>query len=207
MIADALPFTKSMGPKASMVTTLAAMAPDLDMLPAVIAKFPPTGLSFYGLMDRSLVNRFHRAWTHSVFITALASLPLGYLAWRWSGRRGRCWMWIVLILLAFYSHILLDLTNPWGVRAWLPFSDERPALSLLPLTDIALLVIMATVFIFNHVLRHGHSHPDGSEPPAWRRRTAELLSRLPFASRVGLVGAALAAARIGFAYVATQGLL
>ncbi len=198
LIADALPFTRRLGPKAPLLAALAAAAPDLDMLPALIAKFPPESLAFGDLLDRTLVRQYHRAYTHSFLVTALASLPLGWLAWRWSGRRGRWWLWSILIALALFSHIVLDLVTPWGVRAWLPFSAERVVWGgRLALFNPSIMLVLGAVFVFNHVLRDSHADPEALPAPAsWRRRTAALADRLAGSHLAGWLGVALITGRI-----------
>ncbi|MDR1534177.1 MAG: metal-dependent hydrolase [Planctomycetota bacterium] len=190
-IADAW-FGRRLGSEGARIAALAALAPDLDLLPAFLAAFPPkwTGRHL-GLIDPGLTRRFHRAYTHSFFFAALASPLLGYLAWRWSGRRDGWPAWSLLILLALYSHILLDLANPYGVRAWLPFSEERSSWGDRPLFDIPGLAILATVFGLNHGLRR--SPP---EPAFLRGRPAAWLDRLAPARATAVLGLILLAGRI-----------
>lgn len=198
LIADAIPFTKRLGPKAPMAAAIASASPDLDMLPAFIVNFPPTGLSFHGLFDMMTVMRYHRAYTHSFFYLALASVPLAYLAWRWSGRKGS---WLLLLLPAFFFHTILDLTNPWGVRAWLPFSDSRSAFNVLPLTDLFILGVSLAVFLINHVFRDSYPDSDNPRPlrQEWRRRSAAWLDAHIGATMVGMIGLALVVGKIVYA--------
>ncbi len=199
LIADALPFSRRLGPKAPLVAAFAAAAPDLDMLPAIIANFPPESLSYGELLNRDLVRQFHRGYTHSFLVTALASIPLGWAAWRWSGRKGSWPLWSLLILLAFFSHIVLDIVTPWGVKAYLPFSAERAVWGgQFALFNPSIMIVLGLVFIFNHVLRDSHADsPDALPAPGtWRRRTGELVDRLVHSELLGLVGVALIAGRI-----------
>jgi membrane-bound metal-dependent hydrolase YbcI (DUF457 family) len=199
MLADALPFSGRLGEKAPVVAALAAMAPDLDLLPAIIAGFPP---KFVGnrliVLDWLVAWRFHRAYTHSFFFVTLASPFLGWLAWRWSGRRGHWLHWSILILLALYSHIVLDLTNYAGVRAWLPFSADRPAWALLPLLDFPLIAILLGVLLLNHVFRNSYAGPETAvlRPDTWRKRAAGRINRLIRREYAAWAGLGLAAARI-----------
>jgi hypothetical protein len=78
LVCDALPFTKRLGSKASWAAALVAAAPDLDMLPAIIANFPPTTFSRHALFAGELVRRFHGAESHSLFLYALVFIPLSY---------------------------------------------------------------------------------------------------------------------------------
>ena len=199
MIADALPFSGVLGEKAPLVAALAAMAPDLDLLPAVVAGFPPT---FAGdrliVLDWSVARRFHRTYTHSFFFATLASPFLGWLAWRWSGRRGHWLHWSILVLLALYSHIVLDLTNSFGVRAWLPFSGGRPAWALLPLLDPPSIAVLLGVLFLNHVLRNSYAGPEtvAARPDSWRKRVAGRINRLIRRECAAWIGFALVTVRI-----------
>ncbi len=105
---------------ATLTLTLAAEAPDLDILAIV------KGRVFY--------FAHHRGFTHSFLGLLLVSavvLALVYGLWRLSGRklsnRDLPPRWGLLFLLAYFSgltHILLDFTNSYGVRPFWPFSEK-----------------------------------------------------------------------------------
>lgn len=104
---------------ATLTLALAAEAPDLDML--LYAFGPVTGFGY------------HRGYTHTVvgafFMSALV-LAVVYGIYRfWFVRRGRDTRvppnWKLLYLYAFLasmSHILLDFTNNYGVRPFMPLN-------------------------------------------------------------------------------------
>jgi inner membrane protein len=105
---------------ATLTLTLAAEAPDLDVLG-----------SFGG---RAFGFAHHRGFTHSflgVPIDAAVVLGFVYLVWRMRGRKTRDpnlpvrWGWLYFFAcLAGLSHILLDFTNNYGVRPFWPFSER-----------------------------------------------------------------------------------
>lgn len=105
---------------ATLTLTLAAEAPDIDVLGA-----------FGG---RSFAFAHHRGFTHSflgVPLVAAAVLLLVYLIWRLRGRKTndpnltpRWGLLFLLACLAGFSHILLDFTNNYGVRPFWPFSEK-----------------------------------------------------------------------------------
>jgi inner membrane protein len=105
---------------ATLTLTLAAEAPDLD----VLGTFHSRAFGF----------AHHRGFTHSflgVPIDALAVIGFVYLIWRLRGRKTNDPnlppRWGVLFLyacLAGLSHILLDFTNNYGVRPFWPFSEK-----------------------------------------------------------------------------------
>lgn len=204
LVADALPFTKRLGYKAPLAATIAGMAPDLDMVPAFLANFPPKSFSFSGLFNVDLVIRLHRTYSHSFFCMAVAAIPLAYAAWRLSDRKGTWRQWGVMIALALFSHSILDISNPWGAQVLLPFSRARPTFSDLPLMDPFVLGVTGSVFILNHVLRD--SYPDaalaGRRRYAWRTRTAAWLDARVGATTLGAIGATLVMVRLVLAWLA-----
>lgn len=104
---------------ATLTLTLAAEAPDLDILERI--KGPAFGFAH------------HRGFTHSflgVPLVAIVVLGIVYLIWRIRKRKTNDPTpprWGVLFLyacLAGISHILLDFTNNYGVRPFWPFSEK-----------------------------------------------------------------------------------
>ena len=105
---------------ATLTMTLAAEAPDLDVLG--------------GFRGSTFAFAHHRGFTHSflgVPLDALAVTGFVYLIWRLRGRKTNDPnlppRWGILFLcacLAGLSHILLDFTNNYGVRPFWPFSEK-----------------------------------------------------------------------------------
>lgn len=105
---------------ATLTLTLAAEAPDLD----VLGRFGGPAFGF----------AHHRGFTHSFLgtpICAAAVVGFVYLIWRLSGRRTnnpslrpRWGLLFGYACLAGLSHILLDYTNNYGVRPFWPFSEK-----------------------------------------------------------------------------------
>jgi inner membrane protein len=105
---------------ATLTLTLAAEAPDLD----VLGRFRGSAFAF----------AHHRGFTHSFLgIVLMAALVVAfvYLIWRIRGRKLKDPnlppRWRLLFLyacLAGLSHILLDFTNNYGVRPFWPFSEK-----------------------------------------------------------------------------------
>jgi inner membrane protein len=105
---------------ATLTLTLAAEAPDLDVLA--------------GLRGRVFGFAHHRGFTHSfvgILIDAAVVLGFVYLIWRLRGRKTndpslppRWGLLFVYACLAGLSHILLDFTNNYGVRPFWPFSER-----------------------------------------------------------------------------------
>ena len=105
---------------ATLTLTLAAEAPDLD----VLSRFGGPAFAF----------AHHRGFTHSflgILIDAIVVVGFVYLIWRLRGRRlkdpnlpPRWGLLFLYACLAGLSHILLDFTNNYGVRPFWPFSER-----------------------------------------------------------------------------------
>ena len=105
---------------ATATVTLAAEAPDLD----VLANFKGRVFGF----------AHHRGFTHSflgLILTSALVVGFMYLIWRWRGRKTRDpklpprWgLLFVFAYLAGLSHLLLDFTNNYGLRPFWPFSEK-----------------------------------------------------------------------------------
>jgi inner membrane protein len=97
-------------PDATPILLIAANAPDIDVV------------SFFG--GPAAVLHWHRNFTHSLFFSPLMA-AVSVLLVRAFTRGRRQWVGaIVIAWLAVVSHLVLDLTNDYGVRLWEPFSGE-----------------------------------------------------------------------------------
>ena len=150
-------------PRATWILVLAANAPDIDVVSA-----------FGGSLN---YLHYHRHLTHSLI--ALPVLPiLCVLLVRAISRKPVNWVggyWIALIGVA--SHVLLDLTNVYGVRLLLPFSAAWFRLDLTSIIDFWIWGALLVALI------------------------APLLSRL-VNTEIGAAGPARGGARRGFAIFA-----
>ncbi len=122
---------------AAWLLPLAALTPDVDLVSALGGT-----LSYVHI---------HRGFTHAlVMAPVMALLPVA-LVWLFS-RRGFPWVRAYLLsLLGVASHLLLDWTNPYGVRFLLPFSDEWIGLGIAHIVNVwiwaVLLVAVAAPFL------------------------------------------------------------
>ena len=124
---------------ATATMTLAAEAPDID----VFSRFGGSAFGF----------NHHRGFTHSflgVPLVAAAVVGLIYLFWRLRGRKVRNpnipprWgLLFCFACLAGFSHILLDFTNNYGVRAFWPFSEHWSSADLVFIVDPIILIVLA----------------------------------------------------------------
>jgi inner membrane protein len=109
-------------PLAAPILMLAANAPDIDIVTAA-------GGSVNYL-------HYHRHLTHSLLaMPAMALLPV--ILVRLVGRKPIHWLGAFFAaLIAVASHLLLDLTNMYGIRLLLPFSAEWLRLDLTAVIDL-----------------------------------------------------------------------
>jgi len=116
-------------PHATAVLLLAANIPDCDVVAAA------GGSASY------LV--WHRHITHSLIAMPIMAL-LAVAVVRWIFRRPVRWMGAFgAAMIGVGSHLLLDLTNSYGIRLLLPFSSRWLRLDIAPLPDIWGWVILA----------------------------------------------------------------
>lgn len=109
-------------PRATPILVLAALAPDVDIVSAA-------GGSLAYL-------HYHRHLTHALIAApVLAALAIAVV--RLAGRKSVRWVGaFAAALVAVGSHLLLDLTNSYGIRLFLPFSSEWRRLDLTSVIDL-----------------------------------------------------------------------
>jgi inner membrane protein len=123
---------------ATAATTLAAEAPDLDIL----GEFKGSVFGF----------AHHRGFTHSFvgsFLVAAAVVGFLYIIWRLRGRKtsnpnlpARWGLLYLFAVLASFSHILLDYTNNYGVRPFWPFSERWYSWDIVFIVEPIMLAVM-----------------------------------------------------------------
>ncbi len=115
-------------PRASLLLVLAANIPDIDILS----------------LTRGQLSYFeqHRGITHSIAAMPLMAL-LPVLVVCAIGRTMRGWAaaW-ALSIAGVASHLLLDLTNTYGIRLLLPFSSQWFHLDLVSLFDLLIWAVL-----------------------------------------------------------------
>ena len=135
---------EKLSPGTSALCVLAANAPDIDFISGIFG-------------DRWTLLHYHRGITHSVLGTFLLALTIPLLFWlgdlmisRWRRRvmtvhfRGL----LLASLVVSVTHPLMDWTNNYGLRPWLPWSGKWFYGDLVFIVDPFLwLVLGATAFL------------------------------------------------------------
>jgi inner membrane protein len=124
---------------ATLTLTLAAEAPDLDIVAGVV-RGPAFGFAH------------HRGFTHSflgVPLDALVVVGVVYLLWRLRGGKisdpnlpPRWGLLYFYACLAGLTHILLDFTNNYGVRPFWPFSEKWYSWDIVFIVEPIMLVLL-----------------------------------------------------------------
>lgn len=130
---------------ATLAMTLAAEAPDLDVL--------------WGYRGPVAELQHHRGWTHSFVgapVVALATVGFIWLLHRWRKKEPVIpprWGWLFLgAWIAANSHILLDYTVNYGVRPFFPFSEKWYAWSIVFIVDPWLLLALTLALLLPAIL-------------------------------------------------------
>jgi len=116
-------------PRSTAILVVAANAPDVDVL------------SFVGGPLTYL--HFHRYITHSIAAAPVMAF-LSVLLVRFAGRKPISWVGaMTAAIVGVASHLLLDFTNIYGIRLFLPFSSEWLRLDLTSVIDLWIWFIIA----------------------------------------------------------------
>jgi inner membrane protein len=169
---------------ATLAMTLAAEAPDLDVLWAF--KGPVAAFEH------------HRGWTHAFVglpIEAAVVTGVVWLGHRWLGRRDRKkhadaapihWPRLYLLsLIALASHILLDWTNNYGVRPFFPFNPRWYAGSFVFIIEPVMLLLLVAALIAPALFGLVGSEV-GARRPLYRGRSWALAALAGIAALWGL---------------------
>ena len=148
------------------IAAVAANIPDLD------------ALSLAGGVETYF--RYHRWITHSIVAAPVMALVAVLLVAAILRRRlpwFRSWL---VALVAVASHLMLDSTNPYGIRLFLPFSSDWPGLDSTHVIDIWIWAILLIGLLLAGPVGLGEFGDRGEEEPGprYRGRCARLLSPL-----------------------------
>jgi inner membrane protein len=119
---------KRVTPRGTAIMVLAANAPDFD------------AVSWFG--GPTSYIHWHRNITHSIVAVPFMALLAAAIV-RFAGRRQIRWLpaWGIAII-GVLSHLVLDLTNVYGVRLLLPFTGHWWHWDLTPIVDLAIWTVL-----------------------------------------------------------------
>ena len=121
-------------PRATLLLLLSANAPDFDIAALVRGQ-----LAYF---------EAHRGYTHSLLflpVLALACVLITAAIYRERLPWGRAWL---LCMAGLSSHFLLDWTNSYGIRPFIPFSSRWFHLDWNSLYDWSILVVLGIAFLW-----------------------------------------------------------
>ena len=152
---------------ATLAMTLAAEAPDLDML--------------WSIRGPVAAFQHHRGWTHTLLGVPLEAAIVVLAVWlfhRWRLRRNKPLQqaapirWGLLYwfaLIALLSHLLLDWTNDYGLRLFFPFNPHWYSGSLVFIFDPVIFALLLIALIAPSLFGLINSEV-GARRPAFRGR-------------------------------------
>lgn len=112
------------GRRAALWGAICGTLPDLDVL--------------ISLGDPVSDFTYHRGVSHAFFFMTLAAPLVVWLIMRIHPKTNPHRLgWLILVLLAFYTHALLDCFTVYGTQIWLPFSNHPVAWSTISIIDPA----------------------------------------------------------------------
>ena len=167
---------------ATLALTLAAEAPDLDMVGYLGG--PVAGFTHHRGITHTLVGVPFMALAVTLLLWCAARLrrrmrPAGYVKVRGGPPVRWGWIW-VLACIADLSHLLLDFTNSYGLRPFFPFHDTWYAWSIVPIVSPVMLAMLLLGLVVPALLGL-------VEGEMRRRRRGELRGRgWPVAALVGI---------------------
>ncbi|HUW57628.1 MAG TPA: metal-dependent hydrolase [Planctomycetota bacterium] len=114
-------FRKDLGWRAVLAGAAFGVLPDLDIVSRLAGPWA--------------MLRHHRGETHSLIVLALAAPLLGWLAWRWTGRRAPRRRWMHLAFWVLLTHPLLDLCTSYGTQLLWPVTGRRFSIDAIAIID------------------------------------------------------------------------
>ena len=125
-------------------STGTAYTPRIGLVAAAVALLPDLDFLLLPVLPEVSRFAFHRGPSHSLFMAVFMGLVLGGLIFRWLGVS---WARAALIVgLAWFSHIVLDMCTGFGVALWWPLNHARASADLLFVVDpLATLPLVAAL--------------------------------------------------------------
>lgn len=164
---------------ATAAMVLAAEAPDLDTL--------------WSIRGPVALLAHHRGILHSLIAASFMALAMVGVFWLWNRLRAASksktsarkkstpwvaphWGWLWLgCLIADLSHLLLDYTNSYGLRPFLPWNQHWFAASIVSIFDPYIFLALLLALLLPALLRLT-DHEIGDRRPRWRGQISAILA-------------------------------
>ncbi len=161
-----LGFRQRIGRDATWVAAAAAVVPDLDIF--VVPLLSMTGME----VDSFSQMRYHRGLSHSLLFAPVLSLPIALLWWRLRRRAARrndanaaarakppppFRLLYLCVLVAVFTHPLLDWCTSYGTRLLEPLTSTRYAIDAAPIIDLIYTPLLILTLLACRLARRGRT--------------------------------------------------
>ncbi len=127
-------FRKKLGAKAVVFGGVCGLLPDLDIITR--------------LQGTWQYLQHHRGISHSIFFLTLLTPIMGYLGYRYLGKKTYFLTWLWLAFLALVTHPILDLFTSYGTQLLFPLTSQKLAIDAISIMDpIYTLLLFCSLFI------------------------------------------------------------
>ncbi|MDR1170079.1 MAG: metal-dependent hydrolase [Prevotellaceae bacterium] len=116
---------------------------------AIAGSIPDLDAIFQPFMSPENSMFFHRGISHSLLVWALCSPLLALLINKIDkGDRHSYFKWLKISVVAWFSHIFLDIFNTYGTGIFEPFSHVRIAYDAVNVIDLLYMIPLLTISVF-----------------------------------------------------------
>ena len=116
----------------------------LAMVGAAGGLVPDVDAFIQSASDPLLLLEYHRHFTHALAFAPIGALVVAALCWLVFRHQLRFSAMVVVALVGYTAHLLLDACTSYGTHLWLPFSSDQAAWQLIAVVDpifTALLIV------------------------------------------------------------------
>ncbi|NUM35296.1 MAG: metal-dependent hydrolase [Candidatus Brocadiae bacterium] len=138
-------FREKLGVKGIIFGGICGLLPDLDIV--------------VRLQSEWAYLQYHRGISHSVFFLTLIAPMMGYLGYRYLGKKSNFTLWTALAFLALVTHPILDLFTSYGTQLLAPWTWEKLAIDAIPIIDffytvpLFLVLLSGSMHFFSYKFR------------------------------------------------------
>lgn len=118
------------------------LGPKAMLIGAVAANIPDTDVIFTRFFDPVEAMFVHRGFSHALILMAGGTLLLAYFLKRFSHAHYSFGFWWLMVLLPWFSHLIMDIFNTYGTALFEPFNSIRVSFDSMAIIDFNLLLIL-----------------------------------------------------------------